>query len=204
MRERTWRASTPRSERTSTRSRWLTGRRCRPPSRHPGVPSAHAHPTLRQDLIISSSVLEHVECPVQELRELRRKLRPAGRLVLGIKNEGVEVWRRKGRPWFPDNKDKHLYTWNMQLICNLLDSAGYIIQHVQSDDDSIKGLQGRVVAAGFGRKGGVFQYLWVHARAPKEGEVFEFARWDAWLAHKAKYKERHGGSLEGWDSHNDR
>lgn len=45
------------------------------------------------DLVVSTSVVEHVECPIQELRELMRKLRHGGRVVIGIKNEGVELWR---------------------------------------------------------------------------------------------------------------
>ena len=75
------------------------------------------------DLIYTTSVLEHVECPVQELRALHRSLRAGGRLVVGVKNEGLEMWRA----WSPDNIDRHLYTWNAALLCNMLDVAGFVI-----------------------------------------------------------------------------
>ena len=50
-------------------------------------------------------MLEHVECPVQELRALHATLRDGGRVVIGIKNEGVELWRG----WKADNRDNHLW-----------------------------------------------------------------------------------------------
>ena len=85
-------------------------------------------PDLSVDVIYSTSVLEHVVCPVQELRELRRKLRPGGRIIIGVKNEGVELWH----PWNPHHKDRHLWTWNSRLIGNVLDLSGFIIERIDS------------------------------------------------------------------------
>lgn len=83
--------------------------------RHPDI-ALHKYPESVPDgsisLVVSSSVIEHVECPVQELAELRRKLIPGGRVVIGIKNEGVELWRQ----WESKNRDNHLFTWNSMLL----------------------------------------------------------------------------------------
>ena len=83
---------------------------------------------LSVDVIYSTSVFEHVVCPVQELRELRRKLWPGGRIIIGVKNEGVELWH----PWNPHHKDRHLWTWNSRLIGNVLGLSGFIIERIDS------------------------------------------------------------------------
>lgn len=80
------------------------------------------------DLLYSTSVIEHLECPLTELRAAAAKVKVGGRIIVGIKNEGVQV----GREWVDPAKDLdlHLYTWAPQLLANLLYSAGFRVDRV--------------------------------------------------------------------------
>jgi SAM-dependent methyltransferase len=78
-------------------------------------------PDESADLVYSSHVLEHTLSPLDELREMRRVLRPGGELVLILP---VDDWRAQ-RDWAVPNVDHHLYTWTPQLIANLLYEAGF-------------------------------------------------------------------------------
>jgi SAM-dependent methyltransferase len=119
------------------------------------------------DILFSTSVMEHLECPITELRELVRKLRPSGRAVIGIKNEGVELWRQ----WYAKNVDDHLYTWNSMLLGNTLRAAGLVVDHIQHDAN-LSRQEYAVVNKGFGRKGHVFQYLFAQGHKPLRHETW--------------------------------
>ena len=58
------------------------------------------------DAVISNHALQHTTAPLQELKELRRALRPGGRIVLWLP---LEDWRVERRP--KPNPGHHLYTW---------------------------------------------------------------------------------------------
>jgi len=130
-------------------------------------------PDRSVSLAWSLSVIEHVECPIQELRELLRKLKPKGRLVLGVKNEGFEAWKH----WDPANRDNHLWTWNSMLLGNTLRAAGFHVDEISQDDlrPNIKTenrfrvhreFEEAVVGAGFGRHRHIAQNLYAYAHRP--------------------------------------
>jgi len=73
------------------------------------------------DLVISNHALEHVLDPVTELQELRRALRPGGRLVLWLP---LDDWRSERRH-DPDDVNHHLYAWTPLLLGNLLAETGF-------------------------------------------------------------------------------
>jgi len=123
-------------------------------------------PDQSVSLIYSTSVIEHVECPIQELGELRRKLIPGGRIIVGIKNEGVEMWRE----WKSGNRDNHLWTWNSMLLGNTLRAAGFVVDHITSSGKSIDQVENYVVKNNFGRRGHTFQYIYAHGHARRVGE----------------------------------
>jgi len=80
------------------------------------------------DLLFSTSVIEHLECPLTELRAAAAKIKVGGRIIVGIKNEGVQV----GRQWTDPAQDidMHLYTWAPQMLANLLYAAGFQVDRV--------------------------------------------------------------------------
>jgi SAM-dependent methyltransferase len=75
------------------------------------------------DVVISNHALEHTLAPLAELRELRRILKPGGRLVLWLP---VDDWRSQRRPG--EDVNHHLYTWTPLLLRNLLDEAGFEVR----------------------------------------------------------------------------
>ena len=101
-------------------------------------------PDESADLVYSSHVLEHTLSPLDELREMRRVLRPGGTLVLILP---VDDWRAQ-RDWAVPNFDHHLYTWTPQLIANLLHEAGF---EPQKSVIVNRAFPGRFVAAAWRR-----------------------------------------------------
>ena len=78
-------------------------------------------PDASVDVVISNHALEHVERPLDELRELRRVLRPGGVAVFVVP---INDWR-SDRAFDPSDPNHHLYTWTPQLFGNLLTDAGF-------------------------------------------------------------------------------
>jgi SAM-dependent methyltransferase len=90
------------------------------------VASAGEVPDGFADVVISNHALEHTLAPWEELRELRRALKPSGRLVLWLP---LDDWRTQRRPRADDNH--HLYGWTPLLLRNLLDEAGFEVERVR-------------------------------------------------------------------------
>eukprot|EP00737_Agarophyton_chilense_P000528 gb/GEZJ01000589.1/.p1 GENE.gb/GEZJ01000589.1/~~gb/GEZJ01000589.1/.p1 ORF type:complete len:276 (-),score=25.15 gb/GEZJ01000589.1/:419-1246(-) len=78
------------------------------------------------DFLFSTSAIEHFECPLTELREMARKVRKGGRVMIGVKNEGVQYAGSVNK----DDTNQHLYTWNRQLLFNLIRSAGFQVSSI--------------------------------------------------------------------------
>jgi len=75
------------------------------------------------DVVISNHALEHTLSPLDELRELRRILKPGGRLVLWLP---LDDWRTQRKPRSDENH--HLFTWTPLLLANLLEEAGFTVR----------------------------------------------------------------------------
>ena len=73
------------------------------------------------DVVISHHSLEHVPNPSGVLTELRRLLKPGGRLLLTVPWERE---RRYGR-YDPAEPNHHLFSWNPQTLGNLVAVAGF-------------------------------------------------------------------------------
>ncbi|MBA2537291.1 MAG: class I SAM-dependent methyltransferase [Actinobacteria bacterium] len=84
-------------------------------------------PDETADVVISNHALEHTLHPLLELRELRRVLKPDGRLILWLP---LDDWRAQRKPRV-DDKDHHLYTWTPLLLGNLLMEAEYTVEHAE-------------------------------------------------------------------------
>jgi SAM-dependent methyltransferase len=76
------------------------------------------------DVVISNHALEHTLRPWDELRDLRRVLRPRGRLISWVP---LDDWRgqRGGHATDPNH---HLYAWTPLLLRNLVTEAGFAVR----------------------------------------------------------------------------
>jgi SAM-dependent methyltransferase len=74
------------------------------------------------DVSISFHALEHVECPIDILREIGRVTKPHGVIRLVVPSEMAT--HPKERQW-KKNPDRHLYTWTPLLFGNLAERCGY-------------------------------------------------------------------------------
>jgi len=75
------------------------------------------------NMVISNHALEHVLCPLDVLKELRKKLVSDGRIILCLP---IDDWRTQKSVEI--NEINHqLYTWTPLLIGNLLLEAGFSI-----------------------------------------------------------------------------
>jgi len=82
----------------------------------------HEIPDSGMDVVLSSHVLEHHPEPLAMLREIKRKLKPAGQLIL------VVPYEKQCKEWVSDDLDQHLYSWTFQTLGNLLTVAGFRVQ----------------------------------------------------------------------------
>lgn len=78
------------------------------------------------DILYSIDVIEHMECPITELREMYRTMKRNGRIIVGVKNEGVSF----AQPYGPNDINQHLYTWAPLQLFNLITSAGFKVLKV--------------------------------------------------------------------------
>lgn len=78
------------------------------------------------DVVVSNHVLEHVPSPLASLVEMRRVLRPQGRVVLCLP---IDDWRTQ-RTFTKPDINRHLYTWSPRLLGNLMAEAGYKVGQV--------------------------------------------------------------------------
>jgi SAM-dependent methyltransferase len=79
------------------------------------------------DKVVSNHALEHVSHPVFELREIRRVLRPGGKLILCTP---IDDYRRQ-RQFQESEINNHLQTWTPQLIGNCLVEAGFKFERIK-------------------------------------------------------------------------
>ena len=78
-------------------------------------------PEATADVVICHHTLEHVLHPPDVLEEIRRLLKPVGRLLLHVPFE------REGRyeQFNPAEPNHHLYSWNVQTLGNLVSETGF-------------------------------------------------------------------------------
>ncbi len=84
-------------------------------------------PTASFPVVFCSHVLEHVDAPIQLLRECHRVLTPGGRLVLGLPIETSVVNWLRGQRYFYHHPG-HLYSFSIENIDALLRKTGFEIE----------------------------------------------------------------------------
>jgi Methyltransferase domain len=60
------------------------------------------------------------------LEQIGELLAPGGRMILCVPFETT----RRHRQFCPDDADRHLFSWNVQTLGNLVTSVGFKIEHI--------------------------------------------------------------------------
>jgi SAM-dependent methyltransferase len=84
-----------------------------------GYPSSHF------DQVLIWHVLEHVAQPRETLDEVRRILRPGGRLVVAVPNFASRQAEWSGPAWFHLDLPRHLYQFPLAALRRLIDETGF-------------------------------------------------------------------------------
>jgi SAM-dependent methyltransferase len=74
------------------------------------------------DLVISNHALEHVERPLDVMREIYRILKTGGRMVVVVPVDAASV------PYRKKDQDFHLYSWSAGNLGNLASAAGFEVE----------------------------------------------------------------------------
>lgn len=83
--------------------------------------------SLEFDIIISHHTLEHVDNPTGTLKELKKYLKPKGRMIHVVP---VDDYRKQPK-FYTNDINQHLYTWTPLLLGNLFVHCGYKVKKVQ-------------------------------------------------------------------------
>jgi SAM-dependent methyltransferase len=83
------------------------------------------YPAAFFDEVIVWHVLEHLRDPRGTLQEIRRILRPGGRLVVSVPNFTSVQARWAGAAWFHLDVPRHLYHFPVSALRRLLERTGY-------------------------------------------------------------------------------
>jgi SAM-dependent methyltransferase len=85
------------------------------------IASTQSVPDNAMDVVLCHHALEHILNPPAALEEMRRMLRPQGKLLLFVPHEReMRYWRfERGEP------NHHLYSWNAQTLGNLVEESGF-------------------------------------------------------------------------------
>ena len=96
------------------------------------------------DVVLCHHALEHLLAPPTALGEMRRLLRPGGKLLLFVPFET----ERRYRSYRSDEPNHHLYSWNVQTLGNLVTESGFGL------------LDGKVARFGYDRIAAVIALKW--------------------------------------------
>ena len=90
-------------------------------------------PASSIDIALLSHVIEHLPSPSATLDELARVLTPTGKLVLWLPNADSFAARLLGPYWMGYDPPRHLYTFSVQTLGDLLTRHGFVIRQVQHE-----------------------------------------------------------------------
>jgi SAM-dependent methyltransferase len=90
----------------------------------PGLAEA-GYPSSYFDQVLIWHVLEHLQAPRETLEEVRRILRPGGRLVVAVPNLASRQAAWSGAAWFHLDLPRHLYHFPLAALRRLLDETGF-------------------------------------------------------------------------------
>jgi 2-polyprenyl-3-methyl-5-hydroxy-6-metoxy-1,4-benzoquinol methylase len=86
------------------------------------------YPAEHFDEVVIWHVLEHLNDPRGTIEEIRRILRPGGRLVVAVPNFASLQAQWAGAAWFHLDLPRHLYHFPLPALRQLLTSAGFTLE----------------------------------------------------------------------------
>jgi SAM-dependent methyltransferase len=91
------------------------------------VPGTRELSTQSADAVICHHTLEHLLDPSAALTEMRRILKPGGKLLVFVPFEKERRYRR----FDPEEPNHHLFSWNVQTLGNLVMDCGFRLLHAE-------------------------------------------------------------------------
>ncbi|MBS3921101.1 MAG: class I SAM-dependent methyltransferase [Deltaproteobacteria bacterium] len=85
------------------------------------------------DVVRMSFVLEHLPNPRETLVEIKRILKPRGRIFLSVQNAGSLHYWLFGERWFSLDIPRHLFSFSVETLRKLLSSLDLKIQIIRFD-----------------------------------------------------------------------
>jgi SAM-dependent methyltransferase len=98
-------------------------------------------PSATFDYVRLNHSFEHMTDPIQALTEIRRIIKPRGRLFIGVPNGDSLAAQVAGRYWWNLGPPVHPFTYNPATLSRLLREAGFAIERL-SFNSSFAGLVG--------------------------------------------------------------
>jgi SAM-dependent methyltransferase len=95
-----------------------------------GTIDAARYPSATFDYIRSNHSFEHLHNPREVLREIRRILKPSGRLLIGVPNVSggmAQIW---GTYWWYLGAPVHPFGYNPDTLSRLLREEGFVVEKV--------------------------------------------------------------------------
>ncbi len=84
------------------------------------------------DMIIMSQVIEHLSSPRNSLKEIRRILKPGGRLYIFCPNAGSYLTKFFGKYWHGWHIPFHFYAFTEDTIRNLAHKVGFRVEKMSA------------------------------------------------------------------------
>jgi CMP-N-acetylneuraminic acid synthetase/2-polyprenyl-3-methyl-5-hydroxy-6-metoxy-1,4-benzoquinol methylase len=96
-----------------------------------GVLQGARYPDNHFDVVLWYHVIEHLESPAEELLEIRRILKPGGKLIVGTPNFGCELARNAGENFRLLQDKTHVSLFTAESLQALLRDAFFEIEDVR-------------------------------------------------------------------------
>jgi SAM-dependent methyltransferase len=87
------------------------------------------------DYIRSNHSFEHISSPNETLDEIHRILKPHGKLLIGVPNEGSLTSKIFGQYWWYRGVPVHPFTYSVQTLSRLLRKHRFVVEKVAYNSD---------------------------------------------------------------------
>lgn len=92
-------------------------------------------PDATFDYVRLNHVFEHLLDPNETLREIRRILRPKGKLFIGLPNRASLAARVFREHWYQLAAPVHVFHWSPLTLTQMLEKHGFQVERIQFNSD---------------------------------------------------------------------